>query len=52
MESKYVKHVISDGKMIVADKKIQTVNEAEILAFAKEQAQRLWNKINERYSKF
>ncbi|MEI6765223.1 MAG: amidohydrolase family protein [Bacteroidota bacterium] len=52
MESKYVKHVISDGKMIVADKKIQTVNEAEILAFAKEQAQRLWDRINDRYSKF
>lgn len=52
MESSYIRHVISDGRLIVADKQIQTVNEAEILAFAKEQGQRLWNKINERYAKF
>lgn len=38
-----VQHVISDGKLIVKDRKIQTVDEGEIYAFAREQAVRLWN---------
>jgi cytosine/adenosine deaminase-related metal-dependent hydrolase len=44
-ESKYIQHVISDGKLIVKDQKIQTVDEEEILIFAKEQANRLWSKL-------
>ncbi|WP_462279761.1 amidohydrolase family protein [Salinivirga cyanobacteriivorans] len=43
LNSNHVQHVISDGKLIVKDKKIQTVNEAEVLAFTKEQSLRLWD---------
>ncbi|MDB4303253.1 amidohydrolase family protein [Desulfosarcina sp.] len=45
LESKHIQHVISNGKLIVKDKLIQTVNETEILGFAKEQANRLWSKL-------
>lgn len=45
LESKHIQHVISDGKLIVKDKMIQTVNEPDILDFAKEQAERLWSKL-------
>lgn len=41
----HVKHVISDGKLIVKDRILQTVNEAEVLEFTKEQAKRLWSKL-------
>jgi cytosine/adenosine deaminase-related metal-dependent hydrolase len=40
-----VLHVISDGKLIVKDRKIQTINEKEVLKFANEQAVRLWEKL-------
>lgn len=43
LNSTHVQHVISDGKLIVKDKKIQTVSEAEVLAFTKEQSLRLWD---------
>jgi len=46
LSSNHVQHVISNGKLIVKDKQIQTVNEQEILGFAKEQALRLWKKID------
>ncbi len=45
-ESKHIQHVISDGKMIVKDQIIQTVDEEEILKYANEQAKRLWSKLN------
>ena len=45
IESKHVKHVISDGKLIVKDNKVQTVNEAECLDFAKEMGKKLWSKM-------
>lgn len=38
-------HVISNGKLIVKDKMLQTVNESEILQFTKEQSLRLWEKL-------
>jgi cytosine/adenosine deaminase-related metal-dependent hydrolase len=41
----HVQHVISNGKLIVKDKVIQTVNEKEVLKFTKEQSIRLWNKL-------
>jgi cytosine/adenosine deaminase-related metal-dependent hydrolase len=40
-----VRHVISDGKLIVKDKALQTVNEKEVLDFTKEQAIRLWDRM-------
>jgi len=43
LSSNHVQHVISDGELIVKDKKMQTVNEAEVLAFTKEQSLRLWD---------
>jgi len=42
MESKHVIHVISDGKLIVANRYILTVNEGDILAEARKQSARLW----------
>jgi cytosine/adenosine deaminase-related metal-dependent hydrolase len=45
LNSNHVQHVISDGKLIVKDKNIQTVNEAEVLDFTREQSLRLWEKM-------
>ncbi|MCD4747294.1 MAG: amidohydrolase family protein [Bacteroidales bacterium] len=45
IESKHVLHVISNGKLIVKDKQIQTVNEHEILETSKEMGKKLWNKM-------
>ncbi len=45
LTSNHVQHVISDGKLIVKDKIIQTVDEVEILNFTKEQSVRLWKKL-------
>lgn len=41
----HVKHVISDGEIIVKDRKLQKVKEEEILAFTREQGKRLWKKL-------
>jgi hypothetical protein len=46
LSSNDVQHVISNGKIIVKDKSIQTVNEQEVLQFTREQAERLWNKMS------
>jgi cytosine/adenosine deaminase-related metal-dependent hydrolase len=43
--SKDVKDVISNGKLIVKNGIIQTLNESEILEFTKEQSKRLWDKL-------
>jgi cytosine/adenosine deaminase-related metal-dependent hydrolase len=47
IESKHVKHVISEGKLIVKDYKVQTVNETECLDFAKEMGKKLWSKMKQ-----
>jgi len=47
LESRHVQHVISNGKLIVKDKKIITVNEEEILRFSKEEGKKLWKKMIE-----
>jgi cytosine/adenosine deaminase-related metal-dependent hydrolase len=44
-EAKHVQHVISQGKLIVKDKKITTVDEDEILQFTREQGLKLWDKM-------
>jgi cytosine/adenosine deaminase-related metal-dependent hydrolase len=44
-DARQVLHVISNGKLIVKDRNITTVNEAEILDFSKEQAVKLWARM-------
>lgn len=45
IESGHVQHVISNGKLIVKDRKIITVDESGILKEARIQARRLWEKM-------
>ena len=45
LQSQHVQHVISQGKLVVENKKILTVDEDKILANAKIQAERLWAKM-------
>jgi len=45
LRAKHVKHVISNGELIVKDNLLQKVNEAEIQDFTKEQAKRLWSRL-------
>jgi len=45
IESKHVQHVIANGKLIVKDKKITTVNEDDILAFSRKESIKLWEKM-------
>ena len=47
LDSKQVQHVISQGKLVVENGKIITVDEEKILAAAKVQAERLWAKMRE-----
>ncbi len=44
-ESRHVQHVISQGKLVVENRVITTVDEEKILASAKIQAERLWAKM-------
>ncbi len=46
LESRHITDVISDGKLIVKNGKMQTVDEAEIFAFTKEQGKRLWEAMS------
>lgn len=45
IESQHVQHVISNGRLIVENRKILTVDEEKILADARIQAKRLWAKM-------
>jgi len=47
IESQHVQHVISQGKLIVENRKILAVDEEKILADARIQAERLWMKMKE-----
>ena len=47
INSNHINDVISNGKIIVKNRKIQNVNESEILDFSKEQSLRLWKKMQE-----
>jgi len=44
-EAKHVQHVISQGNLIVKDRKVTMVNEEEILDFARSQGNKLWEKM-------
>ncbi len=45
IESRHVKHVISNGKLVVENGHVLTVDEAKILSEARRQAQRLWDRM-------
>lgn len=45
LNSSHVRDVISKGKLIVHNRQITTVNEAEILQISKERANKLWKKM-------
>jgi cytosine/adenosine deaminase-related metal-dependent hydrolase len=45
MDSSHVHSVVSRGRLIVKNKRLTTCGESEILAFANEQAERLWAKL-------
>jgi cytosine/adenosine deaminase-related metal-dependent hydrolase len=42
---KHIVHVISNGKWIVRDRQLLGVNETEVLAFCREQADKLWKRL-------
>jgi len=46
LEAKHVQHVISSGRLIVKDRQVVTVDEAEILNFSKNLAKKLWDKMS------
>jgi cytosine/adenosine deaminase-related metal-dependent hydrolase len=46
IDSKHVHNVIANGKLIVKDKIIQTVNENDILSSSKELSKLLWKKMS------
>lgn len=45
IESKHIQHVISNGELIVKDRKLKKVDEDEILGFSKEMGRKLWDKL-------
>lgn len=44
--SNHVRHVISNGKLIVSHGKLQTIDEEAALAFTREQATKLWKEMH------
>jgi len=48
ISSRHISDVISDGKMIVRERKITTVDEQAILKDSRKQAERVWKKISQR----
>jgi hypothetical protein len=45
LRASHIRHVISNGELIVKDRQLQKVNEKDILAFTREQGKRLWKKL-------
>ena len=45
LEARHVDSVIANGKLIVKEGKLQTMDEDEILSFAKEMGSKLWRKL-------
>ncbi|MEA2041878.1 MAG: amidohydrolase family protein [Bacteroidota bacterium] len=43
----HIQHLISDGNLIMKDRKLITVDEQKILGFAQEQAKRLWGRLKQ-----
>lgn len=48
LESRHVESVISSGKLVVEKGKVLTIDETEVLSFAKEEARTLWKRISEK----
>ncbi len=42
-----IRHVIANGKLIVKDRRMKTINEDDVLAFSQKQALRLWDKMQQ-----
>ncbi len=47
LDAAHVRSVIAQGHLVVEDGRVVTVNEADILANAREQARRLWERLRE-----
>ena len=47
LNSNHINHVISNGRLIVKNRQIQTVDESEILKVSKDCANRLWKKMQD-----
>lgn len=45
INSNHIEHVISDGKLIVKNRKVTLVDEEEVLHFTREQSLRLWKEM-------
>ena len=45
--SNHITDVISNGRLVVKDRKIMTVDENEILRESRQQAERLWSKMQQ-----
>jgi len=45
MESRNIQYVISNGELVMKDRKLTKINETEILKFSQEQSVRLWNEL-------
>ncbi|HNZ41832.1 MAG TPA: amidohydrolase family protein [Bacteroidales bacterium] len=45
INSKHVQHVISNGRLIVKDRKVVTVNEQDIMLQSRELSKKLWEKM-------
>jgi hypothetical protein len=47
LNSKNVEHVISKGEIVVKDRRLVNMNEEDILGFAREMGNKLWEKLRE-----
>ncbi len=47
LDARHVRHVVAQGRVIVRDRRLESVDEAEVLAFAREQARRLWDRLRD-----
>ena len=45
LDARHVETVISQGKIIVEDRRITTVDESDVLAFGREMSKKLWGKL-------
>ncbi len=43
--SNHIEHVISNGRLIVRNRHLQTIDEPSALQYTREQAERLWNRL-------
>jgi cytosine/adenosine deaminase-related metal-dependent hydrolase len=45
LDARHVETVICQGKVIVEDRRVTTVDEGQVLAYAREMGQKLWDKM-------